>query len=242
MSYILSYAPTNQSRCKGRKPCTGSPIAKGSLRCATIAEIGGNEGYSRTFWRHWGCVSPQQIFNMHGKLKTADEIEGFEHLAAEDQEKVRKAFRDGHVAQEDIPVTAKKRENVQEMLGGWPTFVPVAARKRENVQEMPGGWPTFVDRKEVAEVPKSEQEAKPKSRIIINIHSDSEDVDGKHSNSKKRKHGLEGASEGGVLILDDDEMKPKRQMKKCKTRNEDNQSTLPTILPAWAADATCQIQ
>lgn len=38
----------------------------------------------------------------------AEDLDGFEDLETEDQEKVRKAWEDGHVADEDIPETARK--------------------------------------------------------------------------------------------------------------------------------------
>lgn len=36
------------------------------------------------------------------------DLDGFDELNPEDKEKVRKAFQDGHVADEDIPESAKK--------------------------------------------------------------------------------------------------------------------------------------
>lgn len=46
--------------------------------------------------------------NLKSSFDTADEIDGFEEITEDDQEKVRKAFEVGHVADEDIPETARK--------------------------------------------------------------------------------------------------------------------------------------
>lgn len=45
---------------------------------------------------------------MQESYSEPSELDGFDELQAEDKEKVRKAFQDGHVADEDIPETAKK--------------------------------------------------------------------------------------------------------------------------------------
>lgn len=48
--------------------------------------------------------------NMKKSFDEADELDGFETLNEPDQEKIRKAWTDGHVADEDIPETARKAE------------------------------------------------------------------------------------------------------------------------------------
>ena len=59
-------------------------------------------------WKHWGCVSSRVFSNMKNTVPTAEEIDGYEALKPEDQEKVKTAYSEGHVAEEDIPETAKK--------------------------------------------------------------------------------------------------------------------------------------
>lgn len=65
-------------------------------------------------WRHWGCTTSTIINNMKKSFSKADELDGFEDLQPEDQEKVRQAWDDGHVADEDIPETARKPEGEDE--------------------------------------------------------------------------------------------------------------------------------
>jgi Poly(ADP-ribose) polymerase and DNA-Ligase Zn-finger region len=67
-------------------------------------------GTSNRAWRHWGCTTPIIISNMKKSFSSADELDGFDDLQPGDQDKVRKAWEDGHVADEDIPETARKAE------------------------------------------------------------------------------------------------------------------------------------
>ena len=45
---------------------------------------------------------------MKKSFEEADELDGFEELKDEDQEKIRTAWQEGHVADEDVPETARK--------------------------------------------------------------------------------------------------------------------------------------
>lgn len=45
---------------------------------------------------------------MKNSFEQASELDGYEDLKPEDQEKVDKAWEDGHVADEDIPDSARK--------------------------------------------------------------------------------------------------------------------------------------
>jgi hypothetical protein len=51
---------------------------------------------------------------MKKSFSQADELDGFEDLQPADQEKVRQAWDDDHVADEDIPETARKPEGDEE--------------------------------------------------------------------------------------------------------------------------------
>ena len=65
-------------------------------------------------WRHWGCTTPKIIANMHKQFESAADLDGYEALKPEDQAKVDKAWEEGHVADEDIPETARKPEGEAE--------------------------------------------------------------------------------------------------------------------------------
>ena len=47
---------------------------------------------------------------MKKSFSEADELDGFDELRPADQDKIRKAWEDGHVADEDIPETARKAQ------------------------------------------------------------------------------------------------------------------------------------
>ncbi|KIY51139.1 hypothetical protein FISHEDRAFT_71430 [Fistulina hepatica ATCC 64428] len=89
----------------GPKPCSGSVIAKGTLRMGSQVDFRGNTTFA---WRHWGCATPKVIANLREAVEgDAAELDGFEDLKEEDKARVIKAFQEGHVAEEDIPETAK---------------------------------------------------------------------------------------------------------------------------------------
>ncbi|OSX63698.1 hypothetical protein POSPLADRAFT_1055777 [Postia placenta MAD-698-R-SB12] len=105
--YRLEYAASNRSVCKGPKPCNGTKITKGELRLGSVVDFRGN---TTMVWRHWGCTTPRIIQNMKKSFEEADELDGFEDLKDEDQDKIRKAWEEEKVADEDIPETARKPE------------------------------------------------------------------------------------------------------------------------------------
>ncbi|KAK7034048.1 UPF0045 protein M15 [Paramarasmius palmivorus] len=92
--YRLEYAASNRAKCKG------TPIAKGTLRFGTIVKFEGKQSYA---WRHWGCVSKKQFENMKARSSDVSELDGYEDLKPEDQERVKKAYEDGHKWMVDKP-------------------------------------------------------------------------------------------------------------------------------------------
>lgn len=51
---------------------------------------------------------------MKNSFNEADELDGFDDLNDEDQERIKKAWEDGHVAAEDVPESAKKSDGDEE--------------------------------------------------------------------------------------------------------------------------------
>ncbi|KAH9849562.1 hypothetical protein C2E23DRAFT_352102 [Lenzites betulinus] len=105
--YRLEYASSGRSKCNGPKPCKGTPIGKGELRFGSLVDFRGNTNFS---WRHWGCVTTKIISNMKNSFDEADELDGFDDLNDEDQDRIKKAWEEGHVAAEDVPETARKAD------------------------------------------------------------------------------------------------------------------------------------
>lgn len=65
-------------------------------------------------WRHWGCVTPKIIENVKKNFESAEDLDGFDDLTEEDQQKLNTAWEVGHVAEEDVPPTAKKADGEEE--------------------------------------------------------------------------------------------------------------------------------
>ncbi|KDE05424.1 hypothetical protein MVLG_04219 [Microbotryum lychnidis-dioicae p1A1 Lamole] len=107
MSYRLEYSKSAQAGCKGPKPCSGTKIGKGELRFGTVVDIMGRTSFQ---WRHWGCLTKTVLANVKNKIDKAEDIDGFEDLREEDQERVKKAYETGHIAPEDIPESAKAKD------------------------------------------------------------------------------------------------------------------------------------
>lgn len=51
---------------------------------------------------------------MKKSFSKADELDGFDELQPADQDRIRKAWDDGHVPDEDVPETARKPEKVDD--------------------------------------------------------------------------------------------------------------------------------
>jgi hypothetical protein len=65
---------------------------------------------SYSAWRHWGCVTPKIVENIKKNFSEASELDGFEDLTETDKAKVVKAYEDGHIADEDVPDSARQPE------------------------------------------------------------------------------------------------------------------------------------
>ncbi|KAF9530017.1 hypothetical protein CPB83DRAFT_734750, partial [Crepidotus variabilis] len=109
--YRLEYAASARAKCKGPKPCSGTPIEKGALRFGTLVDMRGMTSFT---WRHWGCVTKKILSNMKEKFDSAEGLDGYEDLRPEDQARVVKAYEVGEVAAEDVPESAKKPEGEEE--------------------------------------------------------------------------------------------------------------------------------
>ncbi|KAF8211645.1 poly polymerase and DNA-ligase Zn-finger region-domain-containing protein [Mycena galopus ATCC 62051] len=103
--YRLEYAVSGRAKCKVPNPHVGTTLEKGSLRFGTVVDFQGNTSFS---WRHWGCVTTKVLANIKKSLTDASELDGFEDLRPEDQERINEAWERGAVADEDIPASARK--------------------------------------------------------------------------------------------------------------------------------------
>jgi hypothetical protein len=61
-------------------------------------------------WRHWSCVTGHQLEHLSGKFDSPSDLDDYEDLSEADRAKISKAWADGHVADEDVPGSARKTE------------------------------------------------------------------------------------------------------------------------------------
>jgi hypothetical protein len=59
-------------------------------------------------------VTPKIIANVKKSFEDVSELDGYEVLNPEDQARVIKAYQEGHVADEDIPESARKPADEEE--------------------------------------------------------------------------------------------------------------------------------
>ncbi|KAF8316801.1 zf-PARP-domain-containing protein [Clavulina sp. PMI_390] len=93
--------------CKGPMPCKGTKLEKGELRFGTQVDYQGKTSWA---WRHWGCVTDKVLSNVKEMISEAADLDGYDDIGEENQAKIDKAWEEGHVADEDIPPTARKPE------------------------------------------------------------------------------------------------------------------------------------
>ena len=90
----------------------------------------------------------------------ASELDGFDELNPEDREKIVKAFEDGHVAEEDIPESARKEggEMGSDEEGEEKPKKKAATKRTKNKEG-----------EEVAEKPKRSRTTKAKVRLFKSL-------------------------------------------------------------------------
>jgi hypothetical protein len=86
-------------------------------------------------WRHWGCVTPKILDNVKKSIGEAAEIDGYEELNDEDKARVVTAWEEGHVADADIPDTAKKPEGEEAEKPKKKATKKASKKKDEDAEE-----------------------------------------------------------------------------------------------------------
>jgi hypothetical protein len=65
------------------------------FRADTVPYIVGHRA-----WRHWGCTTKKILENMKKSIDSAEDLDGFEDISEENQEKLKAAWETGEVADE----------------------------------------------------------------------------------------------------------------------------------------------
>ncbi|KAK3619542.1 hypothetical protein LTR56_004408 [Elasticomyces elasticus] len=99
-TYRLEIAKGGQAGCQATQCKTaGTKIAKGEVRQGVLVTIKEHTSWK---WRHWGCITPQVIANwMEVSQGDMDLVDGYDTLPDEVQAKVRRAFEQGHIDDDD---------------------------------------------------------------------------------------------------------------------------------------------
>ncbi|EJT99408.1 zf-PARP-domain-containing protein [Dacryopinax primogenitus] len=230
-AYRIEYASSARSKCKGPKPCSGSPIAKGIMRVGTLVDIKGIQSFQ---WRHFGCVTDRFMGNILKSVGEIEELDGYEDLKLEDQEKVKKAFETRTIEPEDIPESAKKPEADGEGEEEEKPKKKRTTKKTDKDEEE--GEPKKkratkkTDKNEEEEEPKKKRETKKKAK-----DEDEEDEPPKKrvrkAKPKKKDEDEDEDEEPEYQEEDDDdeedeeEEKPKKRAKKAAAKPADKAKT-----------------
>ena len=113
--------------------------------------------YACSAWRHWGCVTPKILSNIKAAIGDVDDLDGFDDLKDEDKERLRHAFQDGKVADEDIPPSARKPADED---GEKPKKKRAPAKKKAEADTEEGG----------EEKPKKASASKSRAKVSRNPH------------------------------------------------------------------------
>ncbi|KAE8331121.1 poly polymerase and DNA-ligase Zn-finger region-domain-containing protein [Aspergillus sergii] len=252
-SYRLEQASTGRAGCQN-KECKDEKvkIAKGELRLGTWVDT---ERIQAFFWRHWGCVTPRIIASLNENLGDGDEkdyeqLDGFEDLTPENQEKVKKALEQGHVDDDewkgDVEMNrpgkngfrvrgSKKKAAAPEVCLTIITMKPIYNVSKPCIQE--------------SEAEEKSPEPKTKKRGRQSIKDEAEDQAEETPETKKPKRGARGkrASEGDKATKEeaDDETatpaKPKATRRGRASKNDTEDKKSPEA-PAKAAKPTTRRQ
>lgn len=177
-------------------------------------------------WRHWGCTTPKVITGMKAMFNEASELDGYEDLTPEDQEKVNQAWIDGKVADEDIPETARKP-------GG-------AAGEDDEEEEKPKKKRAAPKKK--AEDANGDEEEKPKKKAAPKKKAEKdEENDADEEKPKKRVIKAKVRSSMYTIQLSNIECLDRRPMRmrmmppmpmKTQRRNQRNGRPKPRFVPS----------
>ncbi|CDZ98501.1 zf-parp-domain-containing protein [Phaffia rhodozyma] len=244
MPYRIDYASTGRSSCKGPKPCSGSKIDKGEIRLGTVVEIMDHTGMA---WKHWGCVSPRTIANIKKELDEPSDLDGYEDLRPEDQAKIDKAWKDGHIAEADaasrghdplneLTTPEAKAKCKEEDLPTTGSKTELVARLREHYGPLPGfkifGAPDPLDSYTVAELKDKADEAQisksgSKTALVARLREHYGPVE--TEDGETAKTGEESGTKRKITESDDEDRKPvKKERKRAAVKSEDeSDSTKP---------------
>ncbi|GFZ43305.1 hypothetical protein JCM24511_01025 [Saitozyma sp. JCM 24511] len=204
--YRVDVASRGQAQCNGQKPCKGTKIAKGEFRIGVWVEFQGHGSFK---WRHWGCTTEKVLSNLKEQFDEASEVDGYEELPPVYQAKFDKAWKVGHVDDEDIPETARKPSDHED--GDEPASSPV---KKKASKKKKGGDDDDEDKK-----PKK---AQAKSKGVKKESADGEDTKPKVKPAPKKKPAKKVKKESSEELSESEEESEESEMSEEESLSEED--------------------
>ncbi|KAL4897281.1 poly polymerase and DNA-ligase Zn-finger region-domain-containing protein [Aspergillus ambiguus] len=227
-SYRLEEASSSRAGCQN-KECKEQKlkIQKGELRHGTWVET---ERIKSFMWRHWGCVTPKIISNLNetieelsGDKKDPEAIDGFEDLAPENQERVMRALKQGHVDDDEWngdPEMNRPGKVGFRVRGGKKD---VAAKDDDETEEKPE--PKAKKRKDAGE--KEKPTPKPKRSRKSKAAVESEDSEEEELSDEPKPKKARGRPARATA----EKKAPKAKASKKKAESDDDEAESPVEKP-----------
>ncbi|THH13241.1 hypothetical protein EW146_g6961 [Bondarzewia mesenterica] len=167
---------------------------------------------------------PKMFANMKKQFEDASELDGFEELKEEDKERVQKAWEEDHVADEDIPATAKKSEEDEEAEeeekpkakrapakkkaeNGDAEDKPKRGRPKKKAEEAEEGEEEEIPKKKVAA-------RKPRGKVEEEVEEHEEEEEAVEEKPKKKAPARKPRAKKAAEEEGEEEEKPKKKAAK----------------------------
>jgi len=177
-------------------------LEKGTLKLGSVVDFRGHTSFA---WRHWGCTTTIIINNMKKSFPKADKLDGFDELQPEDQDKIRKAWDDGHVADEDVPETARKSDAVDDTNEEAKPKKKRAPSKKDSEGDVPKPKKARASKKtdEEGDIPAGDdgEKEEPKKAPASKPRSKKAKDEDKQLNGKEEDEGKTGKKAGPTKKL-----------------------------------------
>ncbi|KAK0884232.1 hypothetical protein LTR87_001861 [Friedmanniomyces endolithicus] len=226
MSYRVELSRTNRAGCRAPHcKAAGIKIEKDDLRQGVLVTI---KEHTSWMWRHWGCVTPEIIRNWttssDGDMEMVD---GFEDLPTDMQEKVQRAFDQGHVDDADWGGDPE----MNRWTGSRGMFVKVKTPKKKGVStacQLSMLWlgtdasqkKKGDDDEDEAEDEPSDTLAKGKGKTKKRTKDDDDEANGEDQKPRTKK-----AKDDDDETNGEDEVKPKTKKPRTKKAKDDDDET-----------------
>ncbi|KAI1911116.1 hypothetical protein LOZ12_004524 [Ophidiomyces ophidiicola] len=163
-TYRVEEASTGRAGCKN-KECQDKKekILKGELRLGSWVDT---ERFQSWSWKHWGCVTPRQVSTLQeivGEDKNFSDLDGFDEISAENQDKIREAVEHGHVADSDW------KGDVEVNRPGKSGFRVRASKKKEDAEDAPQNDTTKTTKRSRGKKKKEETESEDENEAETDL-------------------------------------------------------------------------